>query len=285
MFDMNDRRFVAVYYDLAHEYPGVYRDDQLLATWLRLLMIAHAIWPAPALLPRSVSDAAVDALALHGLIEVVGDEFKVLGLDKQRRVRSEQARKAAEARWGRNAERNAASTADADASGMPHTTSHNTTPHTNGESSSSPTVEDSSFAVGKSDLVMDGLPHLTPEAVKVLENWTQRPWSQAGQKQLGEFDRLVGDYGLAAVVTAFGKVPQNGTPLTARQLIWPAMRILEPFPVLDSKAAAQEERQAESQKSSRRAVEQTQLMIHGYGQHLDATEHPGCPACRGEVAL
>ena len=74
----------------------------------------------------------------------------------------------------------------------------------------------------------DGLT-LTDEAIAALEQRTGRPASQAGHKQIGEYDRLVADHGLPAVLEAFDAV-SSGQIMTARQLIWPALRVLEPFP-------------------------------------------------------
>lgn len=79
------------------------------------------------------------------------------------------------------------------------------------------------------DLTAQGLPSLTAEAIAALEERTGEPWSLAGQKQLGEFDRLVGAHGLEAVIAAFDRL-RAGRRMTARQLVWPAVKVLEPFP-------------------------------------------------------
>lgn len=74
----------------------------------------------------------------------------------------------------------------------------------------------------------NGLPNLDRPAIEALEDRTGHLWSQAGERQLSEYDRLVGDHGLDAVLGAFDAV-RDGKRLTARQLIWPAMKLLEPF--------------------------------------------------------
>jgi hypothetical protein len=92
----------------------------------------------------------------------------------------------------------------------------------------------------------DGRPNMTTSVISALERLTGRPWSQAGDKQLDELDRLVGDHGLPAVVAAMEQVG-GGKSLTARQLVWPAMKRLEPMPdpkAVQQAAVAEDERRA-----------------------------------------
>ncbi len=111
------RRFVAVYYDLAREFPAIWADNTLLATWLRLLVIADSLWPLRAPVPRSTNQDALDSLVKAGLIEIAGDEFTVKGLDKGRQQRVEHAQMMAEARWGK---KDAASSSDSNAESSSH---------------------------------------------------------------------------------------------------------------------------------------------------------------------
>ena len=74
----------------------------------------------------------------------------------------------------------------------------------------------------------DGLPNLDGEALAALEAASGHVASMAGDKTLNEYDRLVGDHGLPAVVVAFGSLA-NGKRMTARQLVWGAVKVLEPF--------------------------------------------------------
>jgi hypothetical protein len=62
----------------------VFCDDHLFATWVRLLMVADAVWPASAPIPRSAAQDALDVLAEHRIIEVRGDYYRVVGLDAER---------------------------------------------------------------------------------------------------------------------------------------------------------------------------------------------------------
>lgn len=131
------------------------------------------------------------------------------------------------------------------------------------------------------EIQMDGLPSTTPEAVKELQDRTGTTWSQFGQRQLGEYDRLIGQHGLPAVLEAIDKV-RSGKILTARQVIWPAMKILEPFAEVDQKEATAKEQAAQADSNARKLAEQTQMSLHY--SHIDGAEnHPLCPACRGEV--
>lgn len=77
-------------------------------------------------------------------------------------------------------------------------------------------------------LASDGLT-LDDDAIHGLEDRTGRPASVAGFKQLSEYDRLVQDHGLQAVLDTFDRI-REGKTMTARQLVWPAVKLLEPFP-------------------------------------------------------
>lgn len=94
-------KYVEVDYDFAAEYPSIYHDDAALATWLRLLMLAHGVWPAPATLPRSVGRRPLKLLQQEGVIEITGDVYRVLGLDKRRTGRRAHAAHAADVRYER----------------------------------------------------------------------------------------------------------------------------------------------------------------------------------------
>lgn len=82
-----DRPFVRVYYEIIDDpkFATVYGDDRKLATWLRLLIAADAMHPAPAPVARSVHEPTFRHLVQVGLIEPVGaDHFRVHGLRSER---------------------------------------------------------------------------------------------------------------------------------------------------------------------------------------------------------
>ena len=89
-----------VYHSLVDDpmFAKVYGNDAAFATWVRLLMIADALHPASAPLPRR--NSAVRLLLDSGLIEErPGNRYVVRGLQAERERRSEQARNAAAKRW------------------------------------------------------------------------------------------------------------------------------------------------------------------------------------------
>jgi hypothetical protein len=97
-------RYVRVYHTILDDerFREVYDDDHALALWLRLLLLADAIWPMPAHLPHGHRRAALARLVKAGLIELVdGGRYRVHGLDAERARRIEQTRPAIVARHGR----------------------------------------------------------------------------------------------------------------------------------------------------------------------------------------
>lgn len=81
------------------------------------------------------------------------------------------------------------------------------------------------------DFVREGLPHLAFAAavVEVGEHITGRGILAAGDKQLTELDRLVERHGIDDVVASMRLVAGDGR-LEWRQLVWAAMKQLEPIP-------------------------------------------------------
>jgi len=100
-FDMETRPYARVYYvDLERDHPEVYRDNDLLSTWLRLLCVAEAMWPAVPEVPRSAKATLVRELVRLGLVILIAPySFQVKGLDAERNARSNAARNAAASRW------------------------------------------------------------------------------------------------------------------------------------------------------------------------------------------
>ena len=106
---MSDERYVRVYYTIRTDpkFEAVYGDDAALAAWVRLLLDADAVWPAPASIPKSCKSGAFRSLVDAGIVDALpGHLFRVHGLDAEREKRGQSGRNAAAVRWhsGRNAD-------------------------------------------------------------------------------------------------------------------------------------------------------------------------------------
>ena len=97
------------------------------------------------------------------------------------------------------------------------------------------------------------LPNITEEAGIFLEGVTGRTLRQAGERNLVEYDRQIGDHGLARTISAYQRtaktLPLSPKP-TARQLVWSARSLLEPF--ADTKAVAQTSREEAAELDARK---------------------------------
>jgi hypothetical protein len=108
-------------------------------------------------------------------------------------------------------------------------------------------------------IARDGLPHIDAEATTFLEGLTGRPISVAGPKQLTEYDRQIEAHGLSAVIAAYNRVAKSLKPHPqARQLVWSALRVLEPFVLPgDLREASARERAEEEARAHQARVEAT----------------------------
>lgn len=97
-----DRRHVRVYYSIVTDerFADIYHDPRHLGTWLQLLLVADAMFPAASPLPAFVDPDSVEVLVKAGLIEEMPHKhFRVHGLSSEREKRSHSARNAAAMRW------------------------------------------------------------------------------------------------------------------------------------------------------------------------------------------
>jgi hypothetical protein len=97
-----DERYVRVYYSIRSDpkFEGVYGDDAALAAWVRLLIDADAVWPAPASVPKSCKPGSYRKLTEAGILDALpGHLYRIHGLDAERDKRASHGRNAAEMRW------------------------------------------------------------------------------------------------------------------------------------------------------------------------------------------
>ena len=97
---MSERPFARVYYvDLQRDYPSVWDDDEALATWLRLLSHADALWPISPYVPHGTNPTALARLRRKGLVSLRNGRYNVKGYEVERSARSDHAKVAASTRW------------------------------------------------------------------------------------------------------------------------------------------------------------------------------------------
>ena len=119
MASVGDRRYVSVYYSIVNDerFAEIYHVPSRLGTWLQLLLVADAMFPADAPIPSYVHRPSLKALVGCGLVEIRAHQhFRMHGLASEREMRSHSARNAAAVRW--QTVRNAG--------GMPRTEPHST---------------------------------------------------------------------------------------------------------------------------------------------------------------
>lgn len=106
------------------QFSRVFDNDHALATWLRMLLMADAMYPASA--PMPPRNPTVRLLIDVGLVlQRPGNRYSIRGLETERERRSAVGRNAAAVRW------QSASNADA----MPNRTEQNKTEHTDANAS------------------------------------------------------------------------------------------------------------------------------------------------------
>jgi hypothetical protein len=191
-----------VYYSIIGDerFADVYHDARVLGSWLQLLLVADAMYPADAPIPAYVHRASFAVLVKAGLVENAPHQhYRVHGLASERGVRSHSARNAAAMRW------QSESNASASASGMPRT-------------------EENRTAQNRTEQESD-LPPLTV-AIDYLEDRTKRNWHGRPGQQL--WDTLMDDLnevGIDRLLAAYRSV--QGTDFG--QIIFAGSKALHPI--------------------------------------------------------
>lgn len=94
------RPYSRIYHELVDDpmFAAVFDDDRSFGSWVKLLMVADAMWPASAPLPSR--NPTIRRLIECGLvIEKPGNRYTIRGLDKERAQRRDSARIGAAKRW------------------------------------------------------------------------------------------------------------------------------------------------------------------------------------------
>lgn len=229
-----------VYWSIVDDpkFERVFDDDHHLATWLRLLIAADAIWPASPSMPVSARRASVKTLSDVGLVDLQANHrYRIHGLDAERGRRKDAATTRGPSGNQTVPEPNPVSSPD-------------------GPSRTRDAILGSSSDVSSllgSASAREGLPNIDPATVEVVERLTGRSILQGGAKQLTELDRLCQDHGGETVRGALERIASGHEHLTLRQLVWPAMKLLEPMP--SSRDVELADRQAEQDKHNDRVFE------------------------------
>ena len=247
-----------VYHELADDYPEVY-DTPLLADFLRLLVAAEQAYPTRAKWVGHTTSRAIARLAAIGaddergaLVILDGQRYSMKGLDSERGRRMLKASNAARSRWANDP--SSGSNAQSNASGNAHGNAH--VPYRRDETSKDETSK-SKEARATFDS-RDGLPSLTPDAVAEVEAATEMILSTASDKVLADLDGLVGRHGAKRVAQTIGHL-KGERAMTWPQLVYGAVRVLEPIPGANGKAerdaAAADEARKRSDDEYRRTQE------------------------------
>jgi hypothetical protein len=97
-----DGKYAKVYYTIVDDerFANVYHEARHLGTWLQLLLVADAMYPAAAPVPAYVAKASLTVLVNAGLIELQPHQhYRVHGLASEREMRAQYGRNAAAVRW------------------------------------------------------------------------------------------------------------------------------------------------------------------------------------------
>ena len=90
---MSDRPYARFYYgDFKRDYPDCYADPAVLGTFVQLLSLAEATWPALPDLPRGVRSKPLAVLIDRGLVVVTGLSYVIKGHAAERTRRADAAR-------------------------------------------------------------------------------------------------------------------------------------------------------------------------------------------------
>lgn len=242
-------QYVRVYYSILDDerFVGVY-DTPHLATWLRLLLVADAMWPATAHLPAGERKASVQVLVEKGLVELFDNgRYRIHGLDAERGKRAASAAIGGRARQRSGSERSA-----------------------NAEQPLS--LAEQSRARAEQSI---GAPLSDDDGREDLEAWLVVKFRAPTPKQREFLD-------------AYCRVFDQTGPARAARLILsnqadPIAALKADLEVFREERRSQAVASEAPKPKPSRGAENTKRYAHGIGFH-DANPDPTCPDCAGRAA-
>ena len=256
---MAERPYSRVYWSIVDDpkFETVYDNDAHMATWLRLLLIADAAYPASAHLPANVRRSSVVHLAEVGLIDLgTGSRFRLHGLASERDMRSQSARNAAAVRWH-----------------QPEQSGRNAKPMLN-ETRRDETRRDEQDARATNDPYADD----EGEALTWLakHGCDVRP----GNGYHRQLVTAVQHFGINAVIGKLDRLAEAGTPAgDVKGYVFGAIDALNAENRPSLSVVEAEDREEERRSSYQRRLAATQIRLHDNGAHTD-NPSAGCPRCK-----
>lgn len=194
--------YVRVYYRITDDpkFAEVYDDDAALATWLRLLINADAMFPAAAPIPAGTDPEVLAKLIELEVVDPVGStRYRIHGLESERTRRSEAGRANASKRWTKP-----------DATAMPPHSDRNAT-------AMRPHMPPHSGPIMQTDALRSSPIRATPSLAEpmradaredtpdVMDVWYRLTGSWPSPKVTPWLNQLGSDYGEAEVIIAIAE--------------------------------------------------------------------------------
>jgi hypothetical protein len=230
------RPYSRLYWELLDDpkFASVYDDDAAFACWTRLLIAADMAWPASAGIPHGTKKGALARLVSVGLVDQqAGSRYRIHGLDKERKARSEAAKAGAAGRWS-DSEEDAAAFDDAMRQ-QPASNATGMRSHPDGNAEGMPSQDEPSKRRDKAETRQ--AEHVARsgvfDAMQSVEDLTGRPFGWGVGSPI--FDTLaadVRDLGVERVTTEYRavKAAVGASPIDPAGIVFGAHKRLFPIP-------------------------------------------------------
>ena len=242
--------YVRVYYRINSDDKFVGLGVAAVGTWVKLLIVADAMHPAAAPIPRWVEEEPLAELVKAGIVDLYpGDSFRIHGLVAEREARSAAAAAAGRER-ATGAKRSPRGQFQPAASQRPTSG----LPASAGTASSDPPADTQPL---RSDPILSDPIHSTPsdnargavfDVVQLVETLTERTFGYtAGSKVWQMLSDDVGQLGVERVGAAYREVKDkaNGSPLDAAGMVYGGHKHLFPIPDGPERMTPAERKRAE----------------------------------------